>query len=267
MSTKQVHGIQSIERAFRILEFIGDNDNSASLSVLSKKLGLPASTVHRFLSSLISLGYVVQDEFTGHYGLGLKFLALSSSLLATLDERRIAQPTLTWLVEKTGETANLVVRDGMEVVYVEKAEPTSMVRVFSRIGKRAPAHATGVGKLFLSQLPAWEVADLYQSSTLPQLTPHTISSLDKLIKELARIQQQGFALDMEECEIGARCVAAPVVNHSGKIICAISVSGPANRLSQDRMIKELVPIVQEGAASLSQKLGYNPKQKVKTPAT
>ncbi len=260
MAQKNPNGIQSLGRAFRILEYIGDHDNDVSLSTLSKKLGLPPSTVHRFLASLMSIGYVIQDEFTGHYGLGLKFLSLSSSILATLDERRIAQPTLAWLVEQTGETANLVVRDGLEVVYVEKAEPKSMVRAFSRIGKRAPAHATGVGKLFLSQLPAYEIADLYQSSELPQLTPNTISTLDRLVKELARIQQQGYALDLEECEVGARCVAAPVVNHVGKIICAISISGPTNRLTKERMVRELVPIVQKGAYDLSQKLGYDHRQ-------
>lgn len=248
--------IQSVDRALRLLEYLAKNNGTATLTELSKGVGLPSSTVHRFLSTLVNSGYIAQDNESGKYVLGLEILSLSSALLATMDERKLALPLLVRLAQITGETANLCVRDGTDVVYIEKAEPDSSVRVFSRIGKRAPVHATGVGKLFLSDLPPYKLTVLFESGSLPILTKNTCASLDDLLPELELTRKQGYAFDLEECEVGARCVAAPVRDHRGRIVCGLSVSGPTRRLTKQRMHAEILPLVLNASYELSAKLGF-----------
>lgn len=250
--------IQSVDRAFRLLEYLAEKGGCASLTELSKGLDLPGSTVHRFLASLMNLGYVDQDDESGKYTLGLKVLTLSSVLLATMDERKFALPIMQKLMTATGETVNLTVRDGIEVVYIEKVEPDSLVRVFSRIGKRAPVHATGVGKLFLCDLPQYEVIELFKDNALPKLTENTIGSIEELLTELELVRKRGYGLDREECEIGARCVAVPIRNHRGQVMYGLSVSGPTHRLPDERM-PEILGMALDAAYALSVKLGYQGK--------
>ena len=129
-----------------------------------------------------------------------------------------------------------------------------MVRSFSLIGARAPVHATGAGKVLLADMAWPDVLGIVRRRRMPRITEHTITSLSEFMKELDCVRSRGYALDLEECEVGARCVAAPVRNHTGRVIASISISGPVNRLSDDRL-PELIKIVTEWA-QLSRQLGY-----------
>ena len=159
-------------------------------------------------------------------------------------------------MRETGETANLVVLDGNEVVYIEKVESLATVRVFSLIGHRAPVNVTGAGKILLSEMTQPDIIEILRSKGMPKMTQHSIITITAFLDELALVRKQGFAYDNEECEIGARCIAAPVRNHSGRIIASMSISGPITRLSSKRM-KELTPVVKEYARKLSTVLGFS----------
>lgn len=255
MDRNRQKSVQVIDRCFAILEGIAKNNGEAALAYLSRSLDFPHSTVHRILSTLIQIGYVEQDPVTGHYRLGLKVLLLSSVILQNLDLRRIARDYLDGLMRETGETANLVVLDRDEVVYIEKVETQASVRVFSLIGKRAPVHVTGAGKVLLSELGQQDAIDILRSRGMPKLTRNSITELPAMLDELAIVRKQGYAFDDEECEVGARCVAAPVRNHTGRIVAAMSVSGPSSRLTPEGLGR-IAPTVVKAAARLSGALGF-----------
>jgi DNA-binding IclR family transcriptional regulator len=248
--------IQVLNRCFLILEAIAANQGEASLATLGKSLAIPHSTIHRILASLIELGYIEQNQQNGYYCLGLKILSLSNAILGKLDLRKMAKEYLDGLMQETGETANLVVLDGNEVVYIEKVESLATVRVFSLIGKRAPVNTTGAGKVLLSEMAQPDIIDILRSKGMPKMTQHSITNITVFLDELALVRKQGFALDDEECEIGAKCIAAPVRNHLGRIIASMSISGPTTRLTPGHM-KELTLVVKKSALRLSIALGFS----------
>lgn len=252
----QGNSVQVLERCFMILEAIAVNQGEVSLAILGKSLTIPHSTIHRLLSCLIKLGYVEQNQQNGYYRLGLKILSLSNAILDKLDLRKTGRIYLTELMQETGETANLVVLDGDEVVYIEKAESQASVRVFSLIGRRAPVHTTGAGKILLSEIAQPDAIDILKRKGMPQMTSHSITTIPAFLDELALVRKQGFALDDEECEIGARCIAAPVRNHLGRIIASMSISGPTTRMNPAR-VKEYTPLVTKYALKLSLALGFS----------
>lgn len=256
--------VQVLERGIAILEQIAENKGESSLAALSKNLAIPRSTIHRLLSSLMGLGYIEQDPVTGHYRMGLKILSLSSAVLENLDIRRIAHEYLRDLMEETGETANLVVLDRNEVVYLEKVERNTKSRNFALIGHRAPVHVTGAGKVLLSEMAQMDVIEILRAKGMPRLTKNSITEIDVMLDELAKARKQGFAFDNQECETDARCIAAPVRNHTGRIVAAMSISSSISRISLE-MMGEIAPIVIKHALRLSQALGFsNDLLKLKT---
>lgn len=246
--------IRAISRAFALLEVLAREGSSISLSGIACRLGLPASSTHRLLAALVALGYVKQEAETGHYALDLKLASLGGSALRQLDFREAARPVLKEIAARCAESTNLVVLHQGEVVYVDRAEGTGLVRAFARIGTRAPAHATAAGKVLLADLALPELLALTAERPLKPLTPRTVTDPRRLIEELNAVRLSGYAIDDEECEIGARCVAAAVRNYSGRAVAAISISGPASRLDA-RQTSRLIALLREKALNLSQKLG------------
>lgn len=252
---KEKNEIKSTKKIFDILEELAKNNCRMKLKDISQALDFPSSTTHRLLSSLREVGYVNQDEVTGEYTLGLRILYLANSVLNGLDLRKIAYPYLEEMSQKTGETANLVVQDHDEALYIEKVESKALVRVFSLIGKRAPLHATGVGKVMLADMAWPDVVSIMKRKGMEKVTPHTISEIPVLMEELNKIRKQGYALDEEECELDAWCVAAPVRDYTGKVVGSISVSLPISRLTSQKK-SEFIDLVKEYGDKLSRKLGY-----------
>jgi IclR family acetate operon transcriptional repressor len=245
-----------VVRALTLLEALGDSRGEIGIADLSKRVGFHVSTAHRLLATLVAQGYVRQNPDTGRYGLGAKAFHLAESYLGQIDLRRVARPVLEQLSQETGETANLVILDGREALYLDKVESPQSLRIFSRIGRRAPLHCTAVGKVLLAWRPKAEQSALLGRGPFDGLTPRTITSLSHFRLELERVHEQGYALDLEECEAGANCIAAPVRNAQGRVEASLSVSGPSVRLTLKRM-EELMPLMRRLAKEVSSQLGYS----------
>lgn len=247
--------VKSVDRALHLLEIMAEEKTELELKELCKKTHINTTTLYRLLQTLKNRVFVAQNPYTGRYRLGLKLLELGYAAGEQIELRRIALPFLQELMEKTGETANLVILDEGEAIYIEKVESPASLRMFYRIGKQAPAHATGVGKVLLAALPSEKVTQIIKSKGLCKLTENTITSPENLQKELEKIHENGFAIDNEECEVGAKCIAAPIRDYTNQVVAAVSISGPSARLSEERL-NELAEVVKDIAYKISQKIGY-----------
>jgi DNA-binding IclR family transcriptional regulator len=251
--------VQSIERISLILDILGQNPNGISIRELSPKVNLPKGTTHRLLASLAYLGYVRQDPKTRNYLLGFKLVELGNILLSQLDLRKEAEPFLKDLAEKTKETIHMVILDRNEVVYIDKVEldhNPSGLRMASRIGLRNPAHSSAVGKVLISLLPDEELNQILRGKVFSKRTENTITDSNQLKEHLKMVRSQGYAVDDEENEKGVRCVGAPIFDRTGNAVAAISISGPAFRVTKKLILESLKKEVMETALKISQRLGY-----------
>ncbi len=249
--------VQSVERTLDILEALAKT-GEAGIAQLSNQVSLHASTVHRLLSTLIARGYVRQNPDSGRYLLGLKPLDVARAVRDHLDLRMESIPILQELMRRSGETANLAVMDDHQIVYMEQvSSPGWMLRMFVQVGARAPLHSTASGKVLLSALPDEELDRMLHSYRLTPYASRTIVDTGILMAELEEVRRQGYATDYGEQEEGVSCIAAPVRDHTGRVLAAISISGPWIRITPER-VPLLVPSVQEACARLSAALGYDP---------
>lgn len=251
--------VQTIERVSLILDMVGQNPQGMSIRDLSAGLTLPKGTVHRLLSSLAYFGYIRQDPETKSYFLGLKLMELNTHLGNQLDFRKVAEPMLRDLAERTKQTAHMVIYDRGEVVYVEKIEteqPAGGLKMSSRIGSRNPAHSSAVGKVLLSCFPEEAVDAFFLEKGLPRRTVNTITDPDAFRGHLKIIRSQGYAMDDEENEKGIRCLGAPIFDGRGRPVAAISVSGPVFQMTK-KFVQEVVKKEVIAAASeISRRLGF-----------
>lgn len=217
----------SADKTLEILMALGElglkSDDGVRLTDLVEHTGHPRPTVHRLLGELKRFGFATQDEASGRYRLGPKLLVLSAQCLGGLDLRRIAQPFMRELVGDIGFTAHLGILDKNWVVYIDKVESTHAVRIVSSVGQRREATTTAIGKAILAYSPRQLVDDLIRPG-LPLRTPQSIGTADVLFDDLKRTRARGFALDNEECDLGICCAAAPIFDHSGTVIAAVSVA-------------------------------------------
>ena len=247
---------QSLEKALQIIEVMASNKGPMRLQDISINLGFPQALSLRFLNTLMLYNYVNQDPETLRYSLSFKFSHIGNLVSEQLSIRDIVRPYLLELSEKCQESACLAIDGDMMVVYVDVVDgPDNMLKAMQRIGKRAPFHSTGVGKILLLNYNDSELDSIIKETGLSKLTKHTITTKEALISELAKVKEQGFALDDEECEIGARCIAAPIRDYTGKNIAAISVSGPTSRMTMSK-INHISKIIKDYSTEISNKLGY-----------
>jgi DNA-binding IclR family transcriptional regulator len=249
--------VKSVVRVMQILDTLSAED-SLSITEISTKLGSPKSSIHDIVSTLLTTGILEKDLDRNRYRLGLKLFELGNQAKENLEIRQVAVPVLKALHERLDETIYLTVLDGREVLYVECFESTKRLRTYSVIGVRAPLHCTSVGKVILAFMDEDAVEEVVQSMGLPRFTEATISDREKLDTELAKIRRRGYAIDNMEHEEGVRCLGAPVRNHTGEVLASISVSGPSQRLTVDR-IEEIAPLVMNTAEEISKRLGYKPE--------
>ncbi len=250
----------TVKKAMDILDCLGETGVPLSVSEISRKLGISRSTVYRLLTTLATGGYVGQDPTNPEsnitkYRLGFKIPELASSLLGSIQLRQQALPFLQELKDIANETVHLVVMDRGEVTYIDKVECSQAVRMHSAIGRRGFSHCTAVGKAMLAFMSKDEVEDIVEKHGLFARTPNTITDKEALLRELERVQLQGYAVDNIENEEGIRCVGAPIFDHQGKPVAALSVSGPAFRMTMERVI-ELTGAVTSTASMISRQLGY-----------
>jgi DNA-binding IclR family transcriptional regulator len=244
----------SVTKAFRIVELLAANPNGGlTLAELSAQLGMPKSTAHRYLATLVALDLTERDG-TDRFRVGTKLVELAGSYLANSDLRSESSAILDELAATTGETVHLAVPSRGEVVYIAKVESIHALRMYSHIGARLPMHSTSLGKAILAYLPVARVDEILLRPMAAR-TPRTITSSRELAVELERIRQQGFAIDDEENEVGVCCVGAAVFDYLAVPVAAVSISGPINRMSRERCVT-LGPMVRDAALRVSHRVGY-----------
>lgn len=257
MKEKLTKKNQSVDKMFQIIEVMSENKGAMRLQDISKAVQYPASTTLRMITSLIELGYAYQDMETLKYSLSLKFCQIGELVRSQFSIREVIRPYLVELSERCQESCCFAIEQDMMVVYLDAVEgPDKILRTLQRIGKSAPMHSTGIGKLMLLNYNDLHLSNLIQQKGLMKLTDKTLTDIDSLRIELDKIKKQGYAFDNEECEIGARCVAAPIMDYTGKIIAGISVSGPTSRITWDK-IEIILEIITDISRRISKKLGYN----------
>lgn len=271
-SARERYRIQAIERAVAILGSFQAETPELGVTEISTKLGLHKSTVHRFLVNLEDAGLVERNGRSNRYRLGLRLFELGGLVLQQMNLWDEALPFLELLVRESGETGQLAVLDSGEAVYVERVEARRALRIPSAMGRGYPAHATSHGKLLLAYQQPEEVAQIVRQRGLGRYTPKTIVDEKALDAELARIREQGYAIDDEEYEDGLRCVGAAVFDHTGHAIAAIGIGGPVTRVTPAR-IDELAELVMRAAKGLSKRMGaeqagafVHPQLRVRTTA-
>jgi DNA-binding IclR family transcriptional regulator len=249
----------AVERALILLRYIIDNPDGLSIREASRNLGYSPATVQKLVKALEIQGYVVQDDLTERYHLGSEAVQLGLAALARLEVRRIARPHLEALSHESGETVFLGIAHGDHAIYIDKVVSDEMIRMDAPLGVTRPYNCTAVGKVLLSHIPPDELKRLAKADVFEQRTQHSKTKPQALLPELKQIRKQGWAQDREEFSPGAMCVAAPVRNFEGKVIAALTVSGPAERI--DRKFDQMVEQVVAKAASISAEIGYRHSQK------
>ena len=250
------YNIRVLDRALGILALLADG-KPRSLQQLSEEIRLSPSTTFRQLATLSSYAYVQRDEQTSQYVLGRACLELARAYYEGNDLRRIALPELERLRNETKETIHLAVLDRTEVVYIEKLQGLHAIGLMgSRLGGRAPAYCTGVGKAMLAHEPPQVVRQYFVRRKLQRFTKNTITSFAGLVAELASIHDQGYALDHGEHESQVRCVAAPIFDGKGNVIAALSISGPEDRMEPIERNRPMIENARQTARKISSMLGY-----------
>ena len=247
--------IQSIGKMMGILECFSTVNRHLSLAQIATRSGLPRPTAHRMLSAMKEIGFIEQDARSSSYGLGIRLFELGNIALANMDILREAKPFMDRLSKLTGESSHLGVFNGFEVIVVEREEPAERQSRGMQPSEASPAHCTGVGKALLAFQRA-EVVEQVISAGLKVYTT-TISTPEGLRTELAAIRQRGYAIDDSEHQVWVRCVAAPIRNSSGHVFASVSVTGPADRMT-DAKIASLAPLVVQTADSISRQIGFEP---------
>jgi IclR family KDG regulon transcriptional repressor len=256
---KSDYSIQTVSNALRLLEIFSEHDE-LGVSELSRRLGLHKNNIFRLLATLEQSGYIEQSNSTERYRLGAACLELGHAYSRSRSLMRRARPILEDLCETTGETVHLAVLKDFEVVHLDAEQSRQMLLTGTRLGHRLPVHATALGKVLLGCADD-SLRDHYDRSlgagtTLESRTPSTIADRHKLFEHLHTVSVEGYAVDLEECEVGLCCAAAPVRDASGNVVAALSASGPAARLTQEVLHRDVVPTLVSAGDRLSRELGY-----------
>ena len=232
--SKSQYKNSSLERGFGILEFLAQQQEPTTLSATSAGVGLPVSTTFRFLSVLLELGYVHKTD-AERYSLGYRLFKLSNHANELAFIKRAANQTLARLAQRIGLTVHMGGLEGTKVTYHAKFESIHSMNIVSAVGSQLDAHVSAIGKTLLAHLPGPEFRSLYKGTKLRRHTDNSIATIAALEKELARIREQGYALDYEEIIPGLRCVAVPVYDHENQLVCAISISGSIMHITEERV--------------------------------
>jgi DNA-binding IclR family transcriptional regulator len=255
MTSKDESPSVAVERALAMLEAVAQEPEGMSNAEISRKLQIPKSSASYILRTLEKQAYLNRDSASGKYRVGLKILSLSRGALSGIDVREVALPIMRHLVEKTSLTCHLAILDGPEAVYIEKVEPPGFIRMDTWVGRRMRVHATSVGKALVAYIPPERLEKIVSERAMEKRTPKTITTLPRLLKELEKVRSQGYAVDDEENNLGARCVGAPVFNQQGAIEASVGLSGTIGQVNAQAMPR-IVEALKDAARHVSMQLGY-----------
>lgn len=249
---------QSLERIVDILDSFSLEAPVLGVREAARKTGLSHSTAGRLMANMKTLGLLNQDPETLSYMMGAKVLAWAGIYTVTSDIRSISLPIMVRLQEETRETISLYVLEGNERVCVERLESPETVRIVARIGRRIPLYAGSAGKVFLAFLPEERRQEILAATEMVPMTRRTITDMEELRSDLNRIRKRGYAISKGEWILEAAGVAAPIFDQYGRISAALTISGPAQRFTEEK-INETIPLVKSGAEEISRELGYYPR--------
>ena len=252
---RHVTSVRALSKAIRIIETLAFMDRDVDLASLSRKIDMPKSTLLRLLNTMKNHNLVRQDPATKRFSLGLGLVALGKAAERNFDLAREIHSYLVELAEKTGETASLMTLEGDHAVYIDQVVSNSLIRGQPKIGLNIDLHCSSGGKVLLSAFSDSELHTLFEGRKLRKYTEKTITSLDRLVKEIQRVREAGYATDDEEVEAGGRCVAAPLRDGQGKIVAAVSITGPTMRIRQKDFAR-LAGVVKQEVLEASRSLGY-----------
>ncbi len=246
--------LSSVRNAVRVLKSFSTTDREWGVTELSRNLELGKSTTHRLLSTLVEEGMLEQNAETGRYRLGLAVFDLAAAVPTQFDLHEAVLSPMTELRNRTGETVQVGVLDGREVVYIERLDSPSTSRVFMQVGRRNWAHGSATGKVLLAHLPRPQLMRTLTGWEPVALSDRTITDVAKLRTELDEVRRRGFAINDRESEDEVISLAAPIRDHAGRTIAALSMAGPKDRIdpTNHRMVHE----VMETAAHISRRLGH-----------
>jgi DNA-binding IclR family transcriptional regulator len=247
--------IQTIDRSVEILDCFTLDKPALGVREVARRTGLSSSTAGRLMAHLKEKGILNQDSETQLYMMGAKVLAWAGIYTVTSDVRAVALPVMVRLQEQTRETISLYVLEGNERVCVERFESPETVRIVARVGRRIPLYAGSAGKVFLAFMPESRRESILQSLEMTPMTERTITNLDELRRNLQQIREQGYATSNGEWIIDAAGTAAPIFDAHGLVVAAISISGPIQRFSKQKM-KEMAQLLLRETRNISQELGY-----------
>ena len=245
----------AVERTLLILEAAAQREGGMSNAEFSRKLKIPKSSASYILRTLEQHGYLRRDGDGGRYRLGMKVLNLSRAALSGVDVREVALPIMRHLVDRIHITTHLAILDHNEAVYVEKVEAPGFIKMNTWIGRRMEVHSTAVGKALLAYLDPKQRDSILRQRGLKKLTPHTITTLPRLLQELERVRQQGYSVDDEENSLGARCVGAPIFNGDGAVEAAVASTGTINDVPREA-VAHVSDMLKEAARRISNQIGY-----------
>lgn len=251
-------GIQSLERAFAILEDVASHREGTSLADLSKRVGLHNSTTFHLLKTMVRLGYVSQLKDSRRYRIGSRVFTLAAGALDENALLGLATPVLERLSADTGESSHFAIRAGDEIVVVARIAGAGMLQLADRTGAPRPAHATAIGKVLLASIPRDRLEQMLDRIGLRRFTPKTIVERDALLREIDEVRRKGVAIDDGEFDDEVRCVAVPVHDFAGRVAGALGISGPIWRLSR-QALHEHAGKLGAAAAELSAQLGFKPQ--------
>jgi IclR family KDG regulon transcriptional repressor len=241
--------IQSLARGLQILDILSQAQDGVSITELAGTLGVDKGSASRLVATLVRHGYAEKDGQTRRFHLGTRVVTLSRSVLTRLPLREAAKPYLRQLMERTGECAHLAVPSQEKMLYIDQVESPATLRVNAQVGTLNPLHCTALGKVMLA------FGDLDLPRVLESFTAHTLTDPDRLLKNLEQIRSQGYAVDDEEFDLGVRCIAVPVFDLRGKAVASMGISGPATRITHERLPGLASTVVEIGKA-LSERISF-----------
>ena len=250
--------VNTVYKAVKILETIGEG-KPLGVSEISRELDIPKSSTYSILETLKSEGFVEKEEHSNKFNLGTSLIELGYRAQNDLSICRMARPYLNGINRETDETVHLTLLDNDEVLYVDCVESKRRLRTYSVIGIRAPLYCTAVGKAIMAELTDSHVKQIISRKGLPQLTDLTITNKNILFQDLEETRIRGYAIDNMEHEDHLICVGAPIKNAAGEIFASLSVSGPSNRMPEER-ISQIGNLVKNATEEISRKLGFRKLQ-------
>lgn len=250
-----IQPMKSLGKALSVMDLLVKNGRDMSVTEISAQLELPKGTVHRILATLIEFKYARKDPDTRKYGLGIRFFDIESSMDKNEALRAVITPAMRDLYLKCKETVSAASLVDQEIEYIQRFESEMLLRVAISVGTRFPAHCAATGKVLLSALSPEELKRLYKGrSKIKKLTEASMGTMKELKQTLEEVRRRGMAQDHEEALIGVNCLAAPVFNLKGELLIAISISGPRDRMTPEKM-EEMTPLLQEATEHMSLELG------------